>query len=278
MQADEMVTTILGKWRNRRPAVLGSGLRLERQEIKANESQFLESMTKAAADIAISFNLPPAKIGASISGANVTYQNLETAQAAWLMESMNPDLVIVQEVLERQTPRTQTLRWQTGAFLRSDLKTRYESYSTGIGAGFLTANEARAWEDLPPLPPVADSVRSVEQDMRSADHVMPEARQDPIYLPAPVVNVAAPVVNVNVDPTPVTVELHQDPVVIPAPVVNVDAPVINVNVEPTPVTVDVAAPAVQVDVTMPEPAGKTELITFERDAKGNIIGAVKGSL
>jgi HK97 family phage portal protein len=151
-QADAMVTTILGKWRNRRPAVLGSGLRLERQEIKANESQFLESMTKAAADIAISFNLPPAKIGASISGSNVTYQNLETAQASWLMESMNPDLVIVQEVLERQTPRTQTLRWQTGAFLRSDLKTRYESYSTGIGAGFLTANEARAWEDLPPLP------------------------------------------------------------------------------------------------------------------------------
>jgi len=151
-QADTIVNTVMGKWRNRKPAVLGSGLRLERQEIKANESQFLESMTKAAADIAISFNLPPSKIGAALSGANVTYQNLETAQAAWLMESMNPDLVIVQEVLERQTPRTQTLRWNTGAFLRSDLKTRYESYSTGIGAGFLTANEARAWEDLPPLP------------------------------------------------------------------------------------------------------------------------------
>lgn len=151
-QAETIVSSVMGKWRNRRPAVLGSGLRLERQEVKANESQFLESMTKAAADVAISFNLPPVKIGAAISGSSVTYQNLETAQASWLMESLNPDLVIVQEVLERQTPRTQILRWQTSAFLRSDLKTRYDSYATGIGAGFLTANEARAWEDLPPLP------------------------------------------------------------------------------------------------------------------------------
>jgi len=151
-QAEGIVETILGKWRQRRPAVLGSGLKYEAQTVKANESQFIESMTKTAADIAISFNLPPNRIAAAVSGQSITYANLEQSTAQYLMDSINPDLVIVQEVLERQTPRTQILRWQTGAFLRSDLATRYSSYATGIGAGFLTPDEARAWEDLPPLP------------------------------------------------------------------------------------------------------------------------------
>ncbi|NBU34620.1 phage portal protein [bacterium] len=151
-QADGIVSTILGKWRQRRPAVLGSGLKYEAQSVKANESQFIESMTKTAADIAISFNLPPNRIAAAVSGQSITYANLEQSTAQYLMDSINPDLVIVQEVLERQTPRTQILRWQTGAFLRSDLATRYSSYATGISAGFLTPDEARAWEDLPPLP------------------------------------------------------------------------------------------------------------------------------
>lgn len=44
-------------------------------------------------------------------------------------------------------------RWETGAFLRSDIKTRYESYAIGIGAGFLLVDEVRAKEDLAPLPP-----------------------------------------------------------------------------------------------------------------------------
>lgn len=155
-QADGIVERVLAKWSARRPAVLGSGLRYEPQKVNAEESQFLATLTKAAADVAISFNLPPAKIAAAISGSSVTYQNLEQAQAAWLMDSMNPDLVITQEVIERHMRRGHFPRWQTGAFLRSDLKTRYDSYSVGISAGFLTVNEARAWEDLPPLPDATD--------------------------------------------------------------------------------------------------------------------------
>src|SRR5699024_792322 len=37
------------------------------------------------------------------------------------------------------------------AVLRATLKDRYASYRVGIISGFLTPNEARALEDLPPL-------------------------------------------------------------------------------------------------------------------------------
>ena len=38
------------------------------------------------------------------------------------------------------------------ALLRPALTDRYESHATGIASGFLTINEARRLEDLPPVP------------------------------------------------------------------------------------------------------------------------------
>jgi phage portal protein BeeE len=94
--------------------------------------------------------LPPEKIGAAISGQSITYANRDQNQSQYLIDCINPDLVVVQEVLEANTPRGQYLRWQTSAFLRSDLKTRYESYKLGIEAGVLVPDEARAYEELAP--------------------------------------------------------------------------------------------------------------------------------
>lgn len=150
-QADKILARIKQRWTQRNPAVLGSGLKYEKVAVAANESQFLETMRQVAADIAVSFNLPPEKINAQVSGQSLTYANREQNTQQYLMDSINPDLVVVQEVLEAITPRPVRLRWKTGAFLRSDLKTRYESYQIGISSGILTPNEARSWEELPPL-------------------------------------------------------------------------------------------------------------------------------
>jgi len=150
-EADSIVETVLSKWRSRRPAVLGSGLRHEKISVAANESQFLETCSKVAADIAVSFNLPPSKIGAAISGQNVTYANRDQDQMAYLTDSINPDLVVIQESLDRHTARGQYSKFSTGAFLRSDLKTRYEAHRIGIDAHFLTPNEVRSLEELPPI-------------------------------------------------------------------------------------------------------------------------------
>lgn len=150
--ADGIVDTIINKWQGRKPAVLGSGLRYEKISVAANESQFLETLNKAAADIAISFNLPPSKIGSAISGQNVTYSNRDQDRQEYLVDSINPDLVVIQEALDRHTPRGQYCKFTTGAFMRSDTLTRYQAHKVGIETGFLTPNEVRALEELPPLP------------------------------------------------------------------------------------------------------------------------------
>jgi len=61
--------------------------------------------------------------------------------------------VVIQESLDRNSPRTQYCKFSTGAFLRSDLKTRYEAYKLGIESQWQHPDEVRALEELPPLTP-----------------------------------------------------------------------------------------------------------------------------
>lgn len=150
-ESDVIVTNLMSKWRARRPAVLGSGLKYEKVAVAANESQFLETLQQTARDIAISFNLPPEKINAAVQSGSITYANREANVQQYLMDSVNPDLVIVSECHERHLRKGEIARWATGAFLRSDLKTRYESYEIGLRAGFLARDEVRAWEELPSI-------------------------------------------------------------------------------------------------------------------------------
>jgi HK97 family phage portal protein len=148
-QADTIVTTVLGKWKRRRPAVLGSGLKYEKISVPANESQFLETIRQNQAEIAIVLGLSPEDIGVSVSGSAVTYANREQRSQQTLINTTNNDLLLWQEVLYNVVPMPQFVRFNTGALLRSDLKSRYESYKIGLDAGFLTVNEPRGWEDLP---------------------------------------------------------------------------------------------------------------------------------
>lgn len=147
-QADTLLSLILDRWSRRQPAVIGKGLEYESVSVAANESQFLETVRQVAADIAVSFNMPPEKIGAAISGQSVTYANREQNQQQYLVDSINPDLVVIQESLDRHSPRGQYCRFNTGAFLRSDLITRYKSYEIGIRNKFVLPNEARALEEM----------------------------------------------------------------------------------------------------------------------------------
>jgi HK97 family phage portal protein len=149
--SDKLLARIKERWSERQPAVLGSGLKYEKVSIAANESQFLETLRQVDAQIAVSFNMPPEKIAAAISGQSVTYANREQNQEQYLVDSINPDLVVIQESLDRYSPRPQYCRFSTGAFLRSDLLTRYQSYEIGIRSQFMTPNEARRFEEWGPI-------------------------------------------------------------------------------------------------------------------------------
>lgn len=160
---------------NREPAVMGAGLKYERIQINPDEAQFIDSQRFTVEQIARVYGVFPEMIGGATSGSSVTYANREQRAADWLTFGFMPYLVPLEESLSSLVPRPQRIKFNVDALLRSDLKTRYESYQIGIGAKFLTPNEARDLEDMPPLdggdtfaepapapmPPVDDSPEDV---------------------------------------------------------------------------------------------------------------------
>ena len=156
-QAEGVRDAVTSNWRNRRPAVVGSGWDVDTIDVKANESQFLETMKHVQVDICQVFGVPPEEIGIASSGSSVTYANREQRTTTMLVNTLNAELVLVQEILTASLARPQFVRFSTGALLRSDLPGRYASYATALNGTqpFLTVDEVRQLEDLGPMPPAS---------------------------------------------------------------------------------------------------------------------------
>ena len=137
--------------RSREPAVIGAGLRYEQIQVAANESQFLETLRQAQVDICMVFGVQPEQLGISGGGSSVTYANRESRVQEFLtFGGLNPLIVTLQEAMSDQLPNGQVMRINTGALLRSDTRTRYESYKIGKEIGLFDTDDIRELEDRPP--------------------------------------------------------------------------------------------------------------------------------
>lgn len=136
--------------RNREIAVLGKGLKLSPWQINPEESQFLETQKANALAVAEIFGVPPEEIGIATTGESVTYANREQRAQAFLDRALNPWLTRLEVALSALFPRGTYVKLNTGALLRSDLKTRAEAGKLLIESGQATPNERRALEDQLP--------------------------------------------------------------------------------------------------------------------------------
>lgn len=131
--------------------VLGQDLKYSPLQISPNESQFLETIDASAVTVARWFGVPPELIAASSSGQSVTYANLNDRMRSLLTFALNPWMKRLEDAYTALIPRPQYVKFGVGGMLRADQKTRYESHKLAIEAGFMTVDEVRALEELPPL-------------------------------------------------------------------------------------------------------------------------------
>jgi HK97 family phage portal protein len=156
-QAEGVKEKFVDATRGREPAVFGSGLKHEQIQVNPTDSQFLDTQRFTVEQIARIYGVFPEMIGAATSGSSVTYANREQRAADWLTYGLVPYLVPVEESLSALIPRPQRVKANVSAVLRSDLKSRYESYEiaarigTLSGTPLLSTNEMRDLEDLPPV-------------------------------------------------------------------------------------------------------------------------------
>jgi HK97 family phage portal protein len=118
----------------------------------AEDAQFLQSRQFSVQEIARWFRVSPTMIG---DLSRSTYSNSEQEQLSFLQHSLRPWLVNFESEINLKLfpSRTQFFaEFDMAALQRADQATRYEAYSKGLAAGFLTVSDVRSWENLPELP------------------------------------------------------------------------------------------------------------------------------
>ena len=156
----ETLKQIAEAWRRKRtkggrglPGVLQDGATWKATGVTNEQAQFLATRKYTAAEIAGQmFLVDPTELGIGIDGSSLTYANLEQRNTRFVRVTLLPWIVRVEKALSDLLAQPRYVKFNVNALLRGDLSSRYAAYATGIGAGFLEPDEARDWEDLPPLP------------------------------------------------------------------------------------------------------------------------------
>jgi HK97 family phage portal protein len=154
---DVEIDQLQARWKEsmvgvRRTALLEHGVDYKPIQVPPEEAQFLETQQWTVQQVAMVYGVPPELIAAAARGESVTYANMETRPLDLYRFALVPWLVRLEAALAELLPRGMVARFNPRGLLRADQKTRYESYAIALTNGFLTVDEVRAQEDLPPLP------------------------------------------------------------------------------------------------------------------------------
>jgi phage portal protein BeeE len=155
---DDDILALLDGWESARArrstGFLNPSLRYETVAFNAEQLQLVQARDANAVDIARLLNLPPMSVNAQTNGS-LTYSTTESQGRSLLNQTLNPYLLAVTGRLSMPdiTPRGQRVEADLDQFLRSDAEARSRVYTAAIAAGWMTVDEARAAEGLPPLTP-----------------------------------------------------------------------------------------------------------------------------
>jgi HK97 family phage portal protein len=154
---DAQAKRILARWIHshggrRRPAVLSNGLKWKPVTLTPNESQFLESRNLNTTMTCRIWRVPPHMVQhitdhASQGGG----KGLEEQGIGYVVYTLGPYLTRFEAAFARQMPRPQYMKFKVGALLRGNTRDRFTSYAIGRQWGWLSVNDIRALEDLPPV-------------------------------------------------------------------------------------------------------------------------------
>lgn len=134
----------------RRPGVLTGGLKWRPITITPNESQFLETRKLNTSQIARIWRVPPHMIG-DLEKSSSWGSGIEEQSIGYVVHTLAPYLVRIETALSRLTPVGRYVKFKVAALLRGNTRDRYLAYAIGRQWGWLSVNDIRELEDLPPV-------------------------------------------------------------------------------------------------------------------------------
>ena len=140
---------------NGKPLVLEAGLSWQAIEMKAVDSQMIESRQFSVEDGCRWFGVPPHMIGHTAGNTNLG-SSIEQQTLGWLMFGLRERLKRIEQAIMKQllTPAerlTVTVEINFEGLLRADSAGRASFYAAMVQNGIMTRNEVRRLENLPPI-------------------------------------------------------------------------------------------------------------------------------
>jgi HK97 family phage portal protein len=132
--------------------VTGNDWEIDIQSIKADESQFLNTLNATSNDIARFFGVPGDIIGLANAGSSVTYANITQRFLELLVLHLQPALVRRERKFSNALlPNKVFAKFDTKALLRLDPTSETAMQATKIASRAYAPDEIRAMNEDPPL-------------------------------------------------------------------------------------------------------------------------------
>ncbi len=150
---DQFNNEYTGMGNSYKPMILEMGLDWKPISLNAEDSQFLETRKYQENQICGIFRVPPHLVA---NMDKMTLNNMEQMGMSFINYSLVPYMTRIESrarvgLLRPEDRKTYYAKFNAGALVRGDIKTRYESYTKGIQWRILCPNECREMEDLNPV-------------------------------------------------------------------------------------------------------------------------------
>lgn len=133
-------------------AVLGNGYSFTPVYLSPEDAQWIAVRQFDVTGIARLFGVPAAWMLASVEGSSMTYSNISQVAADFKTFTLSRYVIEIESALSDLLPRGTEVKANYAALLAPDIVSRYNLHAIGVGSGFLSINEVRAMEGLPPAP------------------------------------------------------------------------------------------------------------------------------
>ncbi|MBO0885640.1 MAG: phage portal protein, partial [Mycobacterium sp.] len=153
---EEEATRLKQRWMQahggsrRKIAVLNATTQFHPLQIDPKALELSELMKLSAWDICLIYGIPPYKLGINM-GASNTYANIESQGIEYVQDALLRWTRRIESAIDARFPRGTSLKLNLDGLRRADTKTRYEAHKLGLDGGWLTIDEVREREDLPPM-------------------------------------------------------------------------------------------------------------------------------
>lgn len=135
-----------------KPLILEQGLKWKSISLNAEDAQFLETRKFQLEEICRMFRVPQHLVQ---NTDRATFSNIENLGRGFINYSLIPYLTRIEQRINIGLVKSDNIgefyaKFNAGALLRGDTKSRFDSYKTAIQWGIYSPNECREFEDMNP--------------------------------------------------------------------------------------------------------------------------------